>query len=128
MRNVIVAVLALSPLMIHAQAAKPAQPQTADAASVRVSTVHEAKLIHTVEIQAVPNLSTSPLDKTIDISMNIDETGKPSDLKIVGSANPIVDQKVLDAVSQYRYTPATLNDQPVTVAANLHVVLHNPAQ
>jgi TonB family protein len=55
--------------------------------------------------------------------MTVDASGKPTDLKIVQSVNPVMDRNVLNAVSQYRFAPGTLDDQPTAVPVNLAVIL-----
>jgi TonB family protein len=62
------------------------------------------------------------------VSLTVDADGKPSDLKIVQSVNPIMDKNVLAAVSQYRFTPGTLDDQPTAVPVSLEVVLRGSLQ
>jgi outer membrane biosynthesis protein TonB len=57
--------------------------------------------------------------------MVIDETGKPTDLRIVKSAGPIVDKNVLESVSQYRFQPGTVSSQPVAFPLNLEINLVN---
>jgi TonB family protein len=157
MRKVIVAILALTPMLLHAQANSPAQTQspgtpttlqsklvqpkefnaseadhgTAHATPVRISTgVVPPKLISTVQIEsdseATPRGFT--LDRKTVVEMKVDATGKPSDLKIVGSLGPAMDHNVLAAVSQYRFTPGTLDGQPTTVPVNLEIVLRSPVQ
>jgi TonB family protein len=157
MRKVIVATLALTPMLLHAQANSPAQTQTsgtpstlqsklvqpkefnaseadhgtAHVAPVRISTgVVAPKLISTVQIES--DSTTTPRGFTIDrktvVEMTVDATGKPSDLKIVGSLGPAMDHNVLAAVSQYRFTPGTLDGQPTTVPVNLEIVLRSPVQ
>jgi TonB family protein len=143
MRNVIVATaLALSPIVLHAQATSPAQPQVlqsklvqpsdfkADAngtstAPVRVTTgVAAPKLIHTVDVSPDGDWAwITPVDKKVVVGMVVDETGKPSDLKIVQSAGAATDKNVLAAVSQYRFKPGTLDHQVIAVPVNLEVVI-----
>jgi len=48
------------------------------------------------------------------VQATIDETGKPTDLK-VRSGPPQLHQAALDALVQWRYEPATLNGKPVAV-------------
>jgi len=48
---------------------------------------------------------------------------RSSDLKIVQSAGPFVDKSVLTAVSQYRFKPGTVSDQPVAIPLNLEINL-----
>jgi TonB family protein len=154
MRRVIVATLALTPMLLHAQANPPAQPQTSapttlqskfeakefraseagagtatTTAPVRISTgVTAPKLIHTVDIESTTDLASQSLarDKTVVVAMTVDAAGKPSDLKIVQSQSPAMDKNVLRAVSQYRFKPGTLDGSAAAIPVNLEVTLHTP--
>ena len=153
MRKVIVAALALSPMLLHAQVNSPAKTQSsangpalqsklnqpkafvALAASDSNSTVSSAlngstltapKLISTVEI-STPTffpLAFSQVDKIVVVSMIVGKDGKPSDLKVIHSSDLAVNRSVLTAVSQYRYQPGTLNNQPAEIPVQLEVILH----
>jgi TonB family protein len=152
MRKVTMASLALFPMLLHAQANSPAQPMTSSTsvileselvepqtlagedgnpnatAPVRVSTgVVAPKLTHTVGISTEGDLAWKaiPTDRTAVVEMVVDATGKPSNLKIVDSVDPALDRNVLDAVSQYRFTPGTLDNQPADVPVTLHILMHN---
>jgi len=154
MRKVIVATLALTPMLLHAQANPPAQTQTsgtstslqsklvqpkefngseadhdtAHVAPIRVSTgVVAPKLISTVQIQSDSDAAPSgfTIDRRTIVAMTVDATGKPSDLKIVQSLGSTMDRNVLAAVSQYRFTPGTLDGHPTSVPVNLEVVLRS---
>jgi TonB family protein len=154
MRKVIMATLALSPLLLHAQVNSPAQPQSSSntstlqstniqpkafstdgadhgiVAPLRISTgVVAPKLVYTEAIATDTDLTgwIFPSDRSIVVAMTVDTNGKPSDMKIVQSVNPIMDQNVLEAVSHYRFTPGTLDDQPTPVQLNLEIVLHHPS-
>ena len=50
----------------------------------------------------------------------IDKEGNVKDLKVVRSAG-VLDQAAMDAVSQWKYTPTTLNGQPVEVIMSVTV-------
>jgi TonB family protein len=157
MRSVIVATLALTPMLLHAQANSPAQPKssstpntlqsrldspkeivaseadhdTAHAASIRISTgVMAPKLIHTVQIESDIDSSRSAFtyDRKTVVAMTVDASGKPNELKILKSINPVVDKNVLAAVSQYRFAPGTLDGQPTAVPVNLEIILHDSAR
>ena len=155
MRKVIVAALALTPMLLHAQANSPAQTQSssssttlhsklvqpaelnasgavADTATpVRVSTgVGAPKLIHTVAIESDSDFIPRGFvfDRKTVVEMTVDATGKPSNLKILQSLGPVMDHNVLAAVSQYRFEPGTLDGAPTAVPVNLHVVLHTTGQ
>jgi TonB family protein len=148
MRRIIVATLALSPMLLHAQANSPAKTQTAtpilrselvaptftgsesdrgsnSTAPLRISTgVNAPKLVYTVAVQSDADfVPTTQFERTAVVAMTVDASGKPTDLKIVQSVNPVMDRNVLNAVSQYRFTPGTLDNQPTAVPVNLAVVL-----
>lgn len=151
-RKVIAAALLLSPMLLHAQASAPAQPETSSTVRVsklvkpkelaalaspdrtttatttaRVSSgVVAPKLIHTSEINwDADNVSA---EKTAVISLMVDAAGKPSELKMVQSINPIMDKNVLEAVSHYRFAPATLDNQPTAVPLNLQITVRRPSE
>ncbi len=160
MRRVIVASLALFPMLLHAQANTPAQPQassyqptlqaklaepmafnsandsnsksTSDAAApLRISSgVVAPKLTYTVDVPSNGDLAWKviSIDRTAVVEMIVDVNGKPSDLKIVESVGPTMDKNVLDAVSQYRFKPGTLDDQPTAVPVTLHLVMRSSAR
>ena len=154
MRRVIVAALALTPMLLHAQANSPAKTQSSSPSStlqsklvqpaeingsdaahttapVRVSTgVGAPKLIHTVAIEADSNWVPTgfTFERKAVVEMTVDATGKPSNLKIVESLGPAMDHNVLAAVGQYRFTPGTLDGAPTAVPVNLHVVLRTSGQ
>jgi TonB family protein len=149
MSRIIVATLALSPMLLHAQANSPAKTQASGAnlraelvsasfsgsepdrgsastaTPVRISTgVNAPKLVYTVAVESDADFApTAPFERTAVVAMTVDTSGKPTDLKIVQSVNPVMDRYVLAAVSQYRFTPGTLDNQPTAVPVNLAVVL-----
>jgi TonB family protein len=91
----------------------------------RISTgVKEAKLIK----QAETGLSASDFH-TSDLSTQkmivrfvVDESGTPKNIEVVKPINPEVDSRVLAAVRQYRYRPATLDGQ--VIASDLELNLN----
>jgi TonB family protein len=145
MRTVILATLALSPMLLHAQANSPAQPQAstlqsrleqpnelaadrgAIPASLRVSTgVVAPKLIYSTAIASTDEWSVrrAATDKKVVVEMLINEKGVPSDLRVVNSIGSDMDKNVLAAVSQYRFKPGTLDSKPATVPLKLEILLH----
>ena len=130
MRKVTVAILSLSSFMLHAQVNTPAQTQVASNGSApqvkRISTgVIAPKLIYKVDVVA-DSTGTARLisdDTKVVVGMIVDKTGKPTDLKIIKSAGAGVDASVLAAVSQYRFTPGMVSNQPIASPLNLEVVI-----
>jgi TonB family protein len=153
MRSAIFAALALSPVLLHAQAMVPAQPKaatvlhaglaepkplaaetanrgTATPAKVRVSTgVVAPKLVHTVALTPEETADWHSMlpgvSRKVVVSLVVDKTGTPRDLKIAASASPELDRNVLNAVSQYRFTPGTVSNQPTEVPVNLEIEVVN---
>ncbi|MGC1782782.1 MAG: energy transducer TonB [Acidobacteriaceae bacterium] len=122
-RILVTAAIALSPMLLHAQTAPPAQP--ASAATIHVSSgVVPPKLIHTFAVYWSGD--PTPLGRTAIVQMNVDPTGKPTHLKVVRSLGPLVDQSVLESVSHYRFVPGTLDNQPTTIPLTLEVTVLRP--
>jgi TonB family protein len=142
------AILAMSPLMMHAQVKSSAQPgstptlessnvQPAAFAGVR-SADHNASptvvrvssgvtapvLLHTVDVDRDHILEgTTSDDRVVRVAMTIDASGKPTDLKVVQSTDKFTDEAILAAASQYRFKPATLNGSavPMEMTVNFRI-------
>lgn len=148
MRKALLASFLLSPVLLHAQANSPAKTELALASGpsasaattsrgtvptkpLRISTgVVAPKLIYSVTVssEGIQPWINVPSGKAVTIGMIVDPTGKPTDLKILKSAGPAVDRDVLQAVSQYRFQPGTVSNQPVDFPLNLEINLVNQAQ
>lgn len=142
MRKALLATLLLSPVLLHAQASSPAQHQFALASGpelgaaadrgtainrpLRISTgVVAPKLVYSVSVNSGITRPWTDVaaNKTVTVGMVVDAEGKPTELKIVKSAGPIVDHSVLEAVSLYRFQPGTVSNQPVAFPLNLEINL-----
>jgi TonB family protein len=140
----LLATLALSPVLLHAQTAAtapqlqahlngaPLAAATAAAgttSSPRISTgVVPPHLIHTVDIASTRSLewTVAGPERTTEVSMTVDATGKPTDVRIVKSAGVDLDPNVLEAVSQYRFTPATVSNQAAPMEVDLTINVLRP--
>jgi protein TonB len=116
----------LSSLTLIAAAA-PVTHSTDDASaptSRPISTgVTSPRLVYTKHITLPADelpayLSGSP---NIALKINLDETGSPTNIRVVHSINPDVDARVVDAVRQFRWAPAVLNNRPVPIDLTLNV-------
>jgi TonB family protein len=143
MRKALLATLALSPVLLHAQANSPAQPKNvlesrlaapaelAGAAgdrtatkALRISTgVIAPKLIHSTDIAIDNSMVHYAGPRKVVVNMVVGKDGVPSNLKIVESAGPLVDKNILAAVSQYRFSPGTVSNQPTEIPLNLEITL-----
>jgi len=128
MRRIQVASALLFPLLCTAAAvaSSPATDAPASTSVLRVSTgVTPAEVIYTPHItlpqdetaQGFPNIAE------IVVHMNVDETGKAQDIKVVRSLYPTLNEHVVDAVRQFRFRPAKLDDQAVPVDMSLKIQL-----
>ena len=129
MRRIQVASALLFPLLCTA-AAVASSPAT-DAAAASTSTLRVSTEVTPAEVVYAPHI-TLPEDGTaqgfpniaeIVVHMNVDETGKAQDVKVVRSLYPTLNEHVVDAVRQFRFRPAKLDDQAVPVDMNLKIQL-----
>jgi TonB family protein len=123
------AALALSPALLHAQplTAAAASDATGSSHPFRVSTgVVPPQLVHSIAIPSDMDWEwkLAGNERTAEVSLTVDATGRPTNLKIVKSAGVDIDQNVLEAVSQYRFKPATVSNQtaPMDVDLTLNIL------
>ena len=81
------------------------------------------KLVHAVGRQIPVGRLTA--DNDVAVHLIVAENGVPKNLTITKSAGSEMDQKTLQAVSQYRFTPATLNNRPVEAEVTVEVKVQN---
>ena len=65
------------------------------------------QLVHVVDTDLAPQELAAGSD--VAVHMTVDAKGVPQNIKIAKASNPVVAQKTLAAVSQYRFKPATVN-------------------
>ena len=148
MRNILVLGFLFSSLLLHAQAVpkgssakleakndtagsllgpgatQPATDATTTPQLLRISTgVIGPKLISTHSL-TVPAEDFPLHDAAMEhmiVNFTVDQNGVPQSIHLLKSVSQAVDSRVLDAVRQYRFAPATLDNQKVPVEVNLHV-------
>ena len=55
--------------------------------------------------------------------LNVDENGNAQNVQVIKSPSPVLDAPVAAAVRQFRFRPATLDNQPVATDLTLTVVV-----
>jgi protein TonB len=55
------------------------------------------------------------------LGLTVDTNGIPGNIRVVRSVGPELDRKAMEAVSQYRFMPATRKGQPIAVQINLEI-------
>ena len=128
MRSILIASLLLSP-MLYTASAVASQPKT-DAPSTtqerRVSTGITSPVI--LESGKI-HISAHALDGTVEreakvvLALNVDEKGNAQNIQVVQSANPDLDARVVAAVRQSHFRPATLDNQVIPLNVNLVVTV-----
>ncbi len=153
MMRTIAAILALAPVAaLAAKSTAPAQPRStpvlqsallqplalaaAASADTTVRTIRVSTGVTTpVRLTAAnPVLDGAPYklltgDTTLVIAMTVDPSGRPTNLKLVRSAeDKLVDNHVLAAVSQFRYRPGTIDGRPVAYPLTVEYTLQQGAR
>ena len=148
MTTLFMAILALSPAALVAQAGTPAQPSphpllrssfaTSDArpnlpAAAKLpasggprrvtSGVTSPRLIHTERLPELKTTKLSARAQKVVVLMVVDRSGTPRDLRILESADRDLSGRVLAAVNLYRYEPGRLDGMAVDVPLRLEVVV-----
>ena len=91
----------------------------------RISTgVVAPKLVQTADIafdQNSPMLQNpNAIDVMVRLTVNAD--GTPRDVQMVKPVNAIFDEEVVAAVEKYRFSPGTLNSQPIEAPVTLQIL------
>jgi protein TonB len=127
MRRILAASLLLIPSLFPA-AAVASTPNADSSVPTRVrpisTGVTDPILLKTAEVELPPagRFDQPTLnDAEFVVELNVDRFGKPQDIQIVDSANPELDQRVIDAVRQFRWRPAMLDTQAIPLDLTLKV-------
>lgn len=57
------------------------------------------------------------------VGLVVDQHGLPQNIRMIRGMSETLDKYALETARQYRFKPATLNDQPVAVALNIEINL-----
>ncbi len=123
MRRIYAVSAFLSPLFLSAAAF--AVPPATDDVTVptprALSTgVKPAHVVYSPSI-TFPADAVIPTDAEFVLHMNVDPAGAPQDVEVVKSPNSGLDAPVAAAVRKFRFSPATLDKQPVAAEMTLTV-------
>ena len=124
MRHALLAIL-LSSITLAAAASPAPQMNDASAAPSRpISTgVTSPRLVSTahISIPADAMSTTAGSSTKVVLQVSLDETGTPSNVQVLHPATPEIDARVVNAVRQFRWTPAILNNKAVPEELTLTV-------
>ncbi len=123
MRPIHFAGLLLSPMLAAASAF--ALPPTTDAAAMsRVSTgITAPRLIDSgaLRIPAEALGETDTNQASVVLSVQVDAKGTAQSVRVVKSANPVLDARVVSAVLASQFQPARLNHQAIPIEVSLTI-------
>jgi TonB family protein len=129
MRRILAASILVSPFFLTA-AAHASQPVTdapaATPARALSTGVVPAHVLYSPNIELTPAAAqTLPQDAEVVLTLNVNAKGQAEDVEVVKSPSRYLDGPVADAVRQYRFRPAMLDNQPVTTPMTLTVVVEH---
>lgn len=91
---------------------------------------HNKLIASTHLVAPVPTQIVHPVDlprsyqgATVTLSLTIDASGLPHNIKIVSRGDGAVSKNLIAAVSQWKFTPGLLNGVPVTTKVTLPLQL-----
>ena len=129
MRRVMLATLLSSLTLIAAAAPVTHSEDDASAPTSRsISTgVTSPRLVYSKHIDLPSDELPAYMGGSAKIALKIklDETGSPTNIRVLHSINPEVDARVVEAVQQFRWAPALLNNKPVPIDLTLNVEIHH---
>jgi TonB family protein len=125
MRRILAASLLLPSLILPAAAIASTPAHDASAQTpVRISTGVTAPVLLGSPVLSLPqglSFDLIPQDAKVQLSLTVNAKGEPENIQVVKSFSPFVDARVVDTVSQFRFRPATVDNQPTAVDLNLTI-------
>lgn len=74
-----------------------------------------------------PSVSSEYAGSTVELAFTVDATGNPTDLSVKSSPDATLAAAVVEAVKQWRFTPAHFNGAPVATKVVLPVKIVDEA-
>lgn len=81
-------------------------------------------ILHKVEPEYSEEARKAKWQGTVQLSVIVDETGHPRDIKVSQSLGLGLDQKAIEAVQQWLFKPGMKDGKPVAVIATIQVTFH----
>lgn len=118
--NKLVVLLSLSALLPFAASAKSLEQAYLDSASKGAGMPVPVAVV-------TPSVSADYIGSTVELAFTVDAKGSPTGFKVVSSPDAMVAKVVQDAVSKWRFTPASKNGAPVATKVVLPVRISDSA-
>ena len=101
-----------------------AVPTSTPSAAIQQSQLEPLKLIKTVPLSYPPLARARHLSGTVVVEIKVGKDGKVNNPKFI-SGLPIFKDAAFDAVTQYRFKPATLNGEPIEQTTQIRLVFQD---
>ena len=126
MRRILATSLLLPSLFLPAavKASTPVDDASAPTPHVRISSgVTAPEILNAAQVKIPDGYDdfAVPGDGQVGIDLTVDENGRPQNVHVTKSLNPLWDARVVDAVSHAHFKPATVDNQPTPIDLNLTV-------
>jgi TonB family protein len=80
------------------------------------------KVTQAVEVDlSAQDLAEQPAVSRVVIRAIVDENGVPRNVAVTQSAGSLIDRKAVEAVSQYRFKPATVDNKPTWASVSISI-------
>ena len=127
-RALVVSLLSSFALTAAAATGKPANdasastPALSDARPVSTG-VSAPQLVYSAKIEISPEEipDAFPNPSRVVLKVSLDRTGSPNSIQVVQPLTQTIDARVVEAVRQFRWTPAVLDNQAIPASLNLIV-------
>lgn len=123
MRRTFIASILLSPLFLSAtaHASQPVtDPVTPTSIRALSTGVKPARVLSPTSI-SIPASVIVPSNAEFVLHLSVTPDGRAQDVQVIKSASVELDETVAAAVRQFRFRPATLDNQPVATDMTLNV-------
>jgi TonB family protein len=79
------------------------------------------KVLYKVDPNYTQEARDAKIEGTVVVDVEVHPDGKAHNLKVERTLDPGLDQKALDAISAWRFQPATKNGKPIAVEATIEI-------
>jgi len=110
---------------VGSKAGAPAPPETVFLVG---DGVVAPELIHRVEPEYTEEARRAGLEGTVTLTVAIEPDGMIRNLRVIRSLDGSLDQKAIQAVTQWKFKPGFKNGKPVTVNARIEISFRLPAK
>lgn len=118
---ILMAALVASPAVL-CQDDSTNQPKKSEAESRRGVT--PPRIIYSVDPEYDKASHKAKVQGKVVLTLVVAKSGEPQDIKIAKSLNPALDEKAIEAVSKWRFAPATKDGEPMALRVNVEVNFH----